>query len=331
MNIYIIGSGTFGTAMANSLAKNPNNNVSLYSRSQEIVDDINNNNLNTKYFPNTKLNKRIKATTNPERVSGHEFVFIAIPSSAIKECLNNFKNKISNEQIIINLSKGIFNNAQTITDYLSSFFDSKNIVSLKGPSFAIEIMENAKTLLTLAYVENFQFEKISKLFFKTNIFLDFTNDIRGVEILSIIKNIYALFMGIIDAQYNSHNTRFMFMTRVFSEIRMLNNNLGGNENTLFLSCGLGDVCLTSLNDLSRNRTLGLLIGKGFYESNSKDNTVVIEGLNSINTIYNMIDEKLISDLPILSKIHFYLNSNEKRFNIDVKEIFSLKQSQYNNV
>lgn len=322
MNIYIIGSGTFGTAIANSLAKNLNNNVTLYSRSQKIVDDINNNNFNTKYFPNTKLNTKIKATSDIERVSGHEFVFLAIPSSAIKECLNNFKYKISNEQIIINLSKGIFNNGQTITDYLASFFDNKNIVSLKGPSFAIEIMENAKTLLTLACAEKFLFEKISKLFLKTNIFLDYTNDIKGVEVLSVIKNIYALFMGVIDAKYNSHNTRFMFMTKVFSEIRMLNNNLGGNENTLFLSCGLGDVCLTSLNDLSRNRTLGLLIGKGFYESNSKDNTVVIEGLNSVKTIYNMIDQKLVSDFPILSKLHFYLNSNEKRFNIDVKEFLA---------
>lgn len=322
MNIYIIGSGTFGTAIANSLAKNLNNNVTLYSRSQKIVDDINNNNFNTKYFPNTKLNTKIKATNDPGRVSGHEFVFLAIPSSAIKECLNNFKYKISNEQIIINLSKGIFNNGQTITDYLASFFDNKNIVSLKGPSFAIEIMENAKTLLTLACAEKFLFEKISKLFLKTNIFLDYTNDIKGVEVLSVIKNIYALFMGVIDAKYNSHNTRFMFMTKVFSEIRMLNNNLGGNENTLFLSCGLGDVCLTSLNDLSRNRTLGLLIGKGFYESNSKDNTVVIEGLNSVKTIYNMIDQKLVSDFPILSKLHFYLNSNEKRFNIDVKEFLA---------
>ena len=322
MNIYIIGSGTFGTAIANSLAKNPNNNVTLYSRSQKIVNDINNNNFNTKYFPNTKLNTKIKATNDPGRVSGYEFVFLAIPSSAIKECLNNFKYKISNEQIIINLSKGIFNNGQTITDYLASFFDNKNIVSLKGPSFAIEIMENAKTLLTLACAEKFLFEKISKLFLKTNIFLDYTNDIKGVEVLSVIKNIYALFMGVIDAKYNSHNTRFMFMTKVFSEIRMLNNNLGGNENTLFLSCGLGDVCLTSLNDLSRNRTLGLLIGKGFYESNSKDNTVVIEGLNSVKTIYNMIDQKLVSDFPILSKLHFYLNSNEKRFNIDVKEFLA---------
>ena len=322
MNIYIIGSGTFGTAIANSLAENPNNNVTLYSRSKKIVDDINNNNFNTTYFPNTKLNTKIKATNDPGRVSGHEFVFLAIPSSAIKECLNNFKYKISNEQIIINLSKGIFNNGQTITDYLASFFDNKNIVSLKGPSFAIEIMENAKTLLTLACAEKFLFEKISKLFLKTNIFLDYTNDIKGVEVLSVIKNIYALFIGVIDAKYNSHNTRFMFMTKVFSEIRMLNNNLGGNENTLFLSCGLGDVCLTSLNDLSRNRTLGLLIGKGFYESNSKDNTVVIEGLNSVKTIYNMIDQKLVSDFPILSKLHFYLNSNEKRFNIDVKEFLA---------
>jgi glycerol-3-phosphate dehydrogenase (NAD(P)+) len=105
---------------------------------------------------------------------------------------------------------------------------------------------------------------------------------------------------------------------------MLNKYFGGNENTLFLSCGLGDACLTSLNDLSRNRTLGLLIGKGFYESNSKDNTVVIEGLNSINTIYSLIDKNLIINFPILSKLYFYLNSDERRFNIDVNEMFNSK-------
>jgi glycerol-3-phosphate dehydrogenase (NAD(P)+) len=185
-------------------------------------------------------------------------------------------------------------------------------------------MENAKTLLTLAYSQRSQFDILSQLFKKTNIFLDSTKDIKGVEILSVVKNIYALFIGIIDAKYNSHNTRFMFMTKVFSEIRMLNKYFGGNENTLFLSCGLGDACLTSLNDLSRNRTLGLLIGKGFYESNSKDNTVVIEGLNSINTIYSLIDKNLIINFPILSKLHFYLNSDERRFNIDVNEMFNSK-------
>ncbi len=324
MNIFIIGSGTFGTSIANSLATNSNNNVTLYSRSQKIIDDINNNNFNTKYFPNTKLNKNIKATNDPERVSAYEFVFVAIPSSAIKECLDCFKNKILNDQIIINLSKGIFHNGQIITEYLASVLNNKNILSLKGPSFAIEIMENAKTLLTLGCSNNVQSKKISKLFQKTNIFLDYTIDIKGVEVLSVIKNIYALFMGIIDAKYNSHNTRFMFLTKVFSEIRMLNNNLGGNENTLFLACGLGDVCLTSLNDLSRNHTLGLLIGKGFYDSNSKDNTIVFEGLNSINTVYSLIDKNLISNFPILRSLHSYLNSDERGFIINLKEIFNSK-------
>jgi glycerol-3-phosphate dehydrogenase (NAD(P)+) len=324
MNIYIIGSGTFGTAIANSLAQNQNNNVTLYSRSQQTVYDINQNNINHKYFPNTKLSANIKATDNTDRVSEFDIVFLAIPSSAIIKCIYDFKDKISKDQIIVNLSKGIFENGEIITDYLANFFNTKNIVSLKGPSFAIEIMENAKTLLTLAYSQRSQFDILSQLFKKTNIFLDSTKDIKGVEILSVVKNIYALFIGIIDAKYNSHNTRFMFMTKVFSEIRMLNKYFGGNENTLFLSCGLGDACLTSLNDLSRNRTLGLLIGKGFYESNSKDNTVVIEGLNSINTIYSLIDKNLIINFPILSKLHFYLNSDERRFNIDVNEMFNSK-------
>ena len=168
MNIYIIGSGTFGTAIANSLAQNQNNKVTLYSRSQQIVYEINQNNINHKYFPNTKLSANIKATDNTDRVSEFDIVFLAIPSSAIIKCIYDFKDKISKDQIIVNLSKGIFENGEIITDYLANFFNTKNIVSLKGPSFAIEIMENAKTLLTLAYSQRYQFDILSQLFKKTN-------------------------------------------------------------------------------------------------------------------------------------------------------------------
>ena len=81
---------------------------------------------------------------------------------------------------------------------------------------------------------------------------------------------------------------------------------------MFLSCGFGDLCLTSLNDLSRNRTLGLLIGKEFYNEDYKSNSVILEGLNSIKMIYNLVNNKTICKLPILAKLHDYFPEKLKK-------------------
>ena len=319
MNIFVIGSGTFGTAISNELANNKSNNVVLFSRSLNKVNEINNNHTNKKYFPNKKLNTLLQSTNIHSEIIKADVIFIALPSSILKDGINDFRNYISKNQLVVNLSKGIFKDGYTIVDFLSEFLDSENIVCLKGPSFAVEIMEHANTLLTLGYSNKNQKDLMSKIFLDTNIHFDSTKDIRGVEILSVIKNIYALLIGVIDAKYNSPNTRFMFLTKAFTEIRILNKEFQGDLDTLFLSCGLGDLCLTSLNDLSRNRTLGLLIGKGFYNPNSKENTVIIEGLDAVNIIFSLIDEALIYKLPFLMKLHSFFNSNKKSFIVDFNE------------
>ena len=322
MNIFIIGAGTFGTAISNELSKNSNNNVIVFARSLETVNEINKSHTNKKYFPNKKLSLSLKSTNIHSDIIKADIVFISLPSSVLKEALLDFRIYISPNQLLVNLSKGIYKDGNTIVDFLKEFINSKNIVTLKGPSFAVEIMEHANTLLTLGYSTEDQKELISKIFMYTNIHFDSTTDIRGVEILSAIKNIYALLIGVIDAKYNSPNTRFMFLTKVFTEMRILNNEFKGDLNTLFLSCGLGDLCLTSLNDLSRNRTLGLLIGKGFYNPNSKENTVIIEGLNAINIIYSLVDKSVIKELPFLNKLHSFFNSNEKIFVLDFSDLFN---------
>jgi len=319
MNIFVIGSGTFGTAISNELANNKSNNVVLFSRSLNKVNEINNNHTNKKYFPNKKLNTLLQSTNIHSEIIKADVIFIALPSSILKDGINDFRNYISKNQLVVNLSKGIFKDGYTIVDFLSEFLDSENIVCLKGPSFAVEIMEHANTLLTLGYSNKNQKDLVSKIFLDTNIHFDSTKDIRGVEILSVIKNIYALLIGVIDAKYNSPNTRFMFLTKAFTEIRILNKEFQGDLDTLFLSCGLGDLCLTSLNDLSRNRTLGLLIGKGFYNPNSKENIVIIEGLDAVNIIFSLIDEALIYKLPFLMKLHAFFNSNKKSFIVDFNE------------
>ena len=323
-NIFVLGAGIFGTAIANELAVNSRNNVLLFSRNQEKVDEINEYNTNKSCFPNKQLNKSLKATSNRELIKNAEVIFIALPSFAIIDTLNKFKRYIENNPIVVNLSKGLFSPNLTIVDEIRRALETDNVTTLKGPSFAIEIMEHAETLLTLGYSKDYQLSRIRDVFKETVIHIDSTNDIKGVEMVSVLKNIYAVFLGIVDARCDSANTRFMMLTKSFSEIRVLLKLLGGKEETLFLACGFGDLCLTSLNDLSRNRTLGLLIGKGFFTGDYKSNSVILEGLNSLEMFHDIVDSSETKSLPIFNRLYSFFHSNKTDFNTEFNELLQDK-------
>jgi len=318
MNIIVLGAGTFGTAIANELAVNTTNNVLLFSRNRLKVNEINNQNTNKSCFPNKQLSAHLKATFNKNEIQNADVIFIALPSIVIIENLNALKSYFKENVLLVNLSKGLLLGGKTIIESIKTSIGIDNVVTLKGPSFAVELMEHADTLLTLGYTTDKQYNIVNSLVKGTALHIDSTTDIRGVELLSVLKNIYALVLGVVDAKYNSPNTRFMILTKSFSEARVLLKLLGGSDDTLFLACGFGDLCLTSLNDLSRNRTLGLLIGKGFFNSDYKSNSVILEGLNTIEIFHNLIEEDMLKQLPILNKLYnFFANQDtELTFKFD---------------
>ena len=320
MNIIVLGAGTFGTAIANELSVNTFNKVLLYSRNQKKVDEINFQNTNRSCFPNKHLNKKLKATCDKNTISNADIILIALPSNVIIENLSSLKPDLPKDVLLVNLSKGLLSGGITIVESIKNELGIDNIVTLKGPSFAVEVMEHADTLLTLGYTTSKQYSLIKEIVQDTALHLDFTTDIRGVEVLSVLKNIYALVLGVVDAKYNSPNTRFMILTKAFSEIRILLRSLGGSDDTLFLACGFGDLCMTSLNDLSRNRTLGLLIGKGFFNADYKSNSLILEGLNAIEMFHDLLDKKHNKDLPIFHKLYDYFSNQENELEFKFNEI-----------
>jgi len=321
MNILVLGAGTFGTAIANELAINKKNNVILFSRSQDKVREINQNSTNQNFFPNKKLTKELTATSDINNIKYIDIIFIALPSSKIIDTLFSIKHNFKKDVLIINLSKGLYKDGITIVESIKKKIDIKNVITLKGPSFAVEIMEHAETLLTLGYSTSNQYKTVIKIIKNTSLNIDSTKDILGVEVLSVLKNIYALFIGVIDAKYDSPNTRFMFLTKAFSEIRIILKFLGGKEETLFLGCGFGDLCLTSLNDLSRNRTLGLLIGKDFFNFNDNSNNTILEGVRAIMIMNNLLPKELKRSLPIFNKLNNFFSKKKQKFEIDFKQLF----------
>ena len=324
MNILVLGAGTFGTAIANELSVNPENNVVLFSRNQLKVDEINTSNTNKSCFPNKHLNKFLSATSEKNEIKNADIIFIALPSPAIIENLLFLQSYFNEDALFVNLSKGLFAEGVTVVESIEEKLGITNIVTLKGPSFAVEVMEHADTLLTLGYSTNYQYEIINTIIKNTSLHIDCTTDVRGVELLSVLKNIYALVLGVVDAKYNSPNTRFMILTKAFFEVRVLLRSLGGVDDTLFLACGFGDLCMTSLNDLSRNRTLGLLIGKGFFNSDYKSNAVILEGLNVVNLIHSFPLEHVSEDLPLLNKLHDFFESKKSLLSIDFDELVDRK-------
>lgn len=279
--IVVAGAGVFGTALAQRLAWNDNNSVTLYSIETDVVSDINSNHMNSKYFPGRHIHTSITATGDITCAYQADFIFLAIPSKAIESYTHQIHPHCRTEVIVVNLSKGLSDDGSFLTDSIPF----ENQVSLKGPTFAVELMNGAPSGMTVGGKRSC-YEQLVRVFQETVITLDYTSDIRGVELMSVLKNMYAIAIGIVSGRYNSANVDYLVMTRAVNEMRELVELYGCDKETIFTYCGIGDLGLTSLTDLSRNRTLGLLIGKGF--SNDPKSGTVIEGLRTIRLLENLV-------------------------------------------
>jgi len=303
MKTAILGAGTFGTALANAI--NPESDVMVYTIEKDVVEDINTHRRNSKYFPNKKLPKHIKATSDFSDIADAELVFIAIPSSAIVDFFSKYKFK--NGTILVNGAKGFAHNDVLISTYIFSEQPDCHVCSMKGASFASEMIFEIPTAFTLACESRNVYDMTRSVLREDLIVTEYFTDINSVEYLSLFKNVYAIVMGIVDAYYNSPNVRFLVFTRVLNEIRLLMKHFDVNSETLFYYCGIGDLSLTALNDLSRNRTLGLLIGKGFFDV-SISNNVTLEGVRSLDNILLHIPESEHAKFPIMQQMHHLLHN-----------------------
>ena len=323
--IVFIGAGAIGTALGNSLVKNHALDVTLVSIEEEVVASINEEHINRKYFPGIALNHRLKATLSKEPVQSARFIFMAIPSVDTVNYLKEHLDIIPHEAIIVNLAKGFGEHNCTIVRCLREFLPNQ-VCTMKGPTFARDIINNQPTAFTVGSQDPDLFPGFGKLFQGTNIYLDYSTDIQGVEILSILKNIYAIVAGITDASFDAPNLRSLVLTKAFKEMRDILLEFGCDEQTMFKYCGFGDFTLTALNDLSRNRTLGLLIGKGFFTREMSDK-VVLEGKIAVNVLVEVMAKRNKSDkFPILHELHKVFN-NHYDLSQFVNRIISFQNSE----
>ena len=305
--IVIAGAGTFGTSVAERLAWNLNNRVYLHTIETEVAADIEENHKNSKYFPTRFINQSIHATTSYDVFSDADVIMLVIPSKAIVSFSLEMKKHTKREPLVINLAKGMSDDGAFITEKIPF----TRTASMKGPSFAIETLNGFPTAFTFGGKrDDYKYFK-SEVLPHTGFSLDYSKDVRAVELASILKNMYAIAIGLVSGRYNSPNVDFLVYTKAVNEMRQLLNLFSCDEETIFRYCGIGDLGLTSLNDLSRNRTFGMLIGKGF-SYDEKGGATVIEGKRTIKLIGEIVAEnKKEEEFPLVMSLYrlIYKNSS----------------------
>lgn len=303
--IVVAGAGVFGTAISERLSWNRNNRVIVHSVETDVVDDINKTHRNRKYFPTRVISPAVTATSNLDVFAMADTIFLVIPSKAIVPFSEEIKRHIPNgkEPLIINLAKGMSDDGAFITEKIPF----ARTASMKGPSFAIEVFNGLPTAFTFGGKESDFLVLRDEILTNTSLFLDYTKDVRAVELMSILKNMYAIAIGLVSGRYNSPNVDFMVYTKAVNEMRRLLEIFSCDKEVIFRYCGIGDLGLTGLNDLSRNRTFGMLIGKGFGYERGSTSATVIEGYRTIKLIGEMTREQhLEKDFPLIQALYALL-------------------------
>lgn len=281
MQILIVGAGAYGLALSNCLK----GNVFVYSSIKEEIEYLNKTH-KSKIF-NVKLNSNIKFKNIID--FEYDLVIVALPTNVIESELK--KINIKKDVPIIIASKGIID-GKFIYNIISNIYDNP-IYILSGPSFACDMIKEKNILLTIAGTNNLDI-------FNSNVKLEYTDDLLGVEVCGVAKNIFAISCGILDGVGASDSTRAAFLNMIINECRNILSDFRCNENTIFLSCGIGDIILTCTSINSRNYKFGYMIGSNSSKKKIDKflSTNTVEGLNAlkslktnnelINLIYNII-------------------------------------------
>lgn len=282
MKVGIIGAGSLGTAIGQTVALNVDE-VILLLRKEKLKTTINESHYNSEYYPNTRLRDNIVATLDINDLKDCEVIFLTIPSSAFRATLTDLKTIIGNNTILVTTAKGIeYPSLKTMGKIIEEYYDN-NYVALSGPNFASEIVLNLPTITNIGS-NNMDNCKIVKKVLQTDYFkVKIIKDVLGVELSGVIKNINAIANGICEGMNINENARYAVLTKGFKETEDIIKNFGGDISTASEYCGFGDLVLTSTSTESRNHTLGMLYGQRIIVD-EKASGIVFEGKNSIMAV-----------------------------------------------
>ena len=309
-NIAIIGSGSWGVALAIHLAKN-GHKIKIWSYEKEEADLINNQR-KCKFLPNVEIPDNIECKLDYEEViKGADLILQVTPSKFMRNIVRQYAKYVDvKKQPIIVCSKGIEKETTlTLDEVILQEIPNARIGALSGPSHAEEVSIAVPTLLVIASEDEEVKNLVQDIFMNEYMRLYTSNDVKGVELGGALKNIIAFCSGVAAGIGFGDNTFAALITRGLVEIRKLGIALGGKEETFYGLSGLGDLIVTCLSEHSRNRKAGKLIGQGkTIEETKKEVGMTIESIDNIEVAKELSD-KLNLEMPILNSVYDILYNN----------------------
>jgi glycerol-3-phosphate dehydrogenase (NAD(P)+) len=302
MQIGIIGSGSFGTALAGVFGKC--HDVLIYSINEFVVKEINFKHSNKNYLPKLKLSSNVSATLEISDLTDVDLVIFCVPSKVVDVVAKKYKPYYSN-QLIISAIKGISEHGEVMTDVLENYFPSKKVFALSGPSIAGELCSST-TELVIAGEKN-SAKKIVSALQSDTFLLKVTSDKLGVQLLGVIKHFAAILSGVCDGLNLASNTKASVITKLYRDF--YNMNIDRIRKHTFVGySGIGDLYVSTTSSNSRNYQFGYLIAKGMTILKAKEKIgQTVEGYETLRALkkcgdYKHFDERILYLLRSLNRI-----------------------------
>ena len=311
--ISVIGSGGWGIALTILLHKN-GHNLTIWSFDKKEAEELKKTRQNKTKLPNILLPEDIKVTDDlREAVDNKDILILAVPSKAIRSVSKSLKNIIKDNQIVVNVAKGLEEDTlETMTDIIEEELKDKNpkVAVLSGPSHAEEVGRGIPTTCVVSAHNKELTLYLQNIFMNPSFRVYTSPDMLGVEIGGALKNVIALAAGIADGLNYGDNTKAALITRGIKEIASLGVAMGGEQSTFYGLTGLGDLIVTCASMHSRNRRAGILLGQGkTLDEAIKEVNMVVEGIYSAKSAL-MAAKKYNVEIPIIEQVNAVLFENK---------------------
>lgn len=306
MKTVVIGSGSWGTALAQVLADNKEE-VIIYGIEKNEIDDINLNHENSKYFEGVELNPNLKATDDIKVVKDADIVLLAVPTFAIEGICLQIDPYLKNNIIVVNVSKGFHpETSERMSEVIRRCISKEHlssVVSLIGPSHAEEVVIRLLTTIDAVSLKEEDAQVIQRTFSNNYLRIYTGDDEIGSELGVAIKNVMAIASGILSGLGYQDNTRAALITRGLQEMIRYGVFFGGKQQTFMGLTGIGDLIVTCTSIHSRNFEAGYQIGKENDVTNFlKYNKKTVEGVRTAKIVHKVAKENNI-DMPICEEVY----------------------------
>jgi glycerol-3-phosphate dehydrogenase (NAD(P)+) len=304
MRCAVVGAGAWGTALADLLARN-GHEVKLWAYEPDVVATINQKHENVRFLGGHALSPSLEAVGDIGRaVDGAELVTLATPSHVLRRIVKSAAGSLPRGTPLVVATKGIEKGTLCLmTEVAEQEVPGATVVALSGPSFAVEVVSGQPTAVVVAS-EGDEAAATAQRAFSSAYFRAYTHtDVIGVELGGALKNVMAVATGIAEGLGLGFNARAALVTRGLAEMTRLGSALGAQQSTFAGLAGLGDLVLTCTGSHSRNRAVGVELGKGRkLDDVLRDRETVAEGVLTAQSARELAAREGI-EMPIVDTVN----------------------------